>query len=434
MVGVTEGDSMAAQSQARESIESVVRHLVRQRGIDPQQDATGLDRLISEAIAEYEGQSIAGRADPIESIEPLKLELRDAVGGYGPLQSLLDDPTIEEIWIDEPAKVFVSRAGTSELTTIVLRDSDVRDLIEKMLRSSGRRLDLSHPFVDAALVGGARLHVVIPDITRQHWAVNIRKYVLKARTLDELVAAAMIPPHAAAFLEASMRVGLNILVSGATQAGKTTLLRALLGAVPATERIVSAEEVFELNLEHRDVVAMQTRPPNLEGRGEVTLRRLVREALRMRPERIVIGEVRAAEAFDMLVALNAGIPGACTIHANTAREAVMKLCTLPLLAGENVTSQFVVPTVASSIDLVVHVERDHTGTRKVSEIAGVTGRIEADRVEVSSIFSTRHRAAHPLGGSAGAPLQSELVRSSGEIPQAERFARAGIDLQRIVEG
>lgn len=409
---------MAVQSQARESIESVVRHLVRQRGIDPQTDAAALESLIGQAITEYEGQSVAGRAEPITAVEPLKHELRDAIGGYGPLQPLLDDPTVEEIWVDEPAKVFVSRAGRSELTTIVLSDAQIRDLVEKMLRSSGRRLDLSHPFVDAALAGGERLHVVIPDITRKHWAVNIRKYVLRALTLAELVGAGMMPPQAATFLEAATRVGLNILVSGATQAGKTTLLRALLGAVPATERIVSAEEVFELNLEHRDVVAMQTRPPNIEGRGEVTLRRLVREALRMRPERIIIGEVRAAEAFDMLVALNAGIPGACTIHANTAREAVMKLCTLPLLAGENVTSQFVVPTVASAIDLVVHVERDHHGKRRVTEIASVTGRVEASRVEVASIFSTRS------GG--------ELTRSGGDIPQRDRFVRAGIDVQQLL--
>lgn len=415
---------MAVHSQARESIESVVRQLVRTRGVDPQADPEALERLMSAAIAQYEGYSVAGLAEPIDAVEPLKNSVRDAVGGYGALQPLLDDPAIEEIWIDEPGKVFISRDGRSELTTVVLSDTQVRDLVEKMLRSSGRRLDLSNPFVDAALEGGERLHVVIPDITRKHWAVNIRKYVLQARTLEELVRARMMPSQAAAFLEAAAATGLNILVSGATQAGKTTLLRALLGAVPASERVVTAEEVFELNLAHRDVVAMQTRPPNIEGRGEVTLRRLVREALRMRPERIVIGEVRAAEAFDMLVALNSGIPGACTIHANTAREAVMKLCTLPLLAGENVTSQFVVPTVASAIDLVVHVERDGAGRRRVSEISGVSGRVEAGRVEISSIFTT--------GNAPGSQAAARLIRSNGEIPQAERFRRAGIDIQKIV--
>ena len=153
---------------------------------------------------------------------PLRQALRDVVGGYGALQPLLDDDEIEEIWIDEPGKVFISKDGRSELTTIVLKDSDVRDLVERMLRASGRRLDLSSPFVDAALASGERLHAVIPDITRKHWAVNIRKYVLRARSLPELVAVGLLPQNAAVFLDASVRAGHHILVSGATQAGKTT--------------------------------------------------------------------------------------------------------------------------------------------------------------------------------------------------------------------
>ena len=406
-------------SQARNGLESTVRQLVRQRGVDPQREPAALDRLIGEALSEYEERSIRGRVEPLEAVEPLRQALHDVVGGYGLLQPLLDDEEIEEIWIDEPGKVFIAKDGRSELTTIVLKDSDVRDLVERMLRASGRRLDLSSPFVDAALSSGERLHAVIPDITRKHWAVNIRKYVLRARSLSELVAVDLLPRHAADFLDASVRAGLHVLVSGATQAGKTTLLRALLGSVPAGERIVSAEEVFELNLEHRDVVSMQTRPPSIEGRGEVTLRRLVREALRMRPERIVIGEVRAAEAFDLLIALNSGIPGACTIHANSAREAVLKLCTLPLLAGENVTSQFVVPSVANAIDLVVHVERGPSGRRRVCEIAAVTGRVEGSRVEVATLFDTH---------------EDRLCRVGGEVPRPEKYTRAGIDLAALLRG
>lgn len=407
---------MSVHSPAREGLEHAVRNLVRQRGVDPQREPAALDRLIGEAIADYEERSVRGRVEPLDAVEPLRQALRDVVGGYGALQPLLDDDEIEEIWIDEPGKVFISKDGRSELTTIVLKDSDVRDLVERMLRASGRRLDLSSPFVDAALASGERLHAVIPDITRKHWAVNIRKYVLRARSLPELVAVGLLPQNAAVFLAAWVRACHHILVSGATQAGKTTLLRALLGSVPASDRIVTAEEVFELNLEHRDVVAMQTRPPSIEGRGEVTLRRLVREALRMRPERIVIGEVRAAEAFDLLIALNSGIPGACTLHANSAREAVLKLCTLPLLAGENVTSQFVVPTVANAIDIVVHVERSSNGQRRVSEIVAVTGRVEGSRVEVATLFETR---------------EGRLERASGEVPRPEKYERAGIDLAEV---
>ena len=399
-----------AASSLRLPIENQVRSLVRLTGIDPQRQSEALDRLIGQAIDEYEEDSARFGDEPLTDRAGVHREVRAAVGGYGPLQPFLDDPLVEEIWIDEPSKVFVARDGKAELTSVILTAQEVQDLVERMLVASGRRLDLSSPFVDASLETGERLHVVIPDVTRSHWAVNIRKHVLRARGLSELVESGMLGEEAAEFLDAAVRAGLNLLVSGATQAGKTTLLRALLGSVPATERVITAEEVFELGLTHRDVVAMQTRPPSIEGRGEVTLRRLVREALRMRPERIVIGEVRSAEAFDLLVALNAGIPGACTIHANSAREALLKLCTLPLLAGENVTSSFVVPTVASAVDLVVHVRRDQRGRRRIAEIAGVTGRVEGDRIEMSTIF-----ADTPEG----------LERRGGEVPRPERFAAIG---------
>ncbi len=397
----------------RNPLEMRVRRLVRHAGIDPEREPAALDRLIGQAIDEYEEQSLRSGTRTVDDRRDVHRSIRDAVGRLGPLQKYLDDPQVEEIWIDEPSKVFVSRGGASELTSTVLDEGEVRDLVERMLRASGRRLDLSMPFVDASLQTGERLHVVIPDVTRRHWAINIRKHALKARGLDELAKAGMLTPAAAAFLRDAVRAGLNVLVSGATQAGKTTLLRAMLGAVPASERIVSAEEVFELDLDHRDVVAMQTRPPSIEGRGEITLRRLVREAMRMRPERIVIGEVRSAEAFDLLVALNAGVPGACTIHANSAREAVLKLCTLPLLAGENVTSSFVVPTVARSVDLVVHVVRERSGRRQVVEIAGVTGRVEGEHVEMSRLFEKR---------------DGKLVAAGGEVPHADRFAELDAEL------
>ncbi len=208
----------------------------------------------------------------------------------------------------------------------------VRDLVEKMLKSTGRRVDLSTPFVDAMLPDGSRLHVVIPDITRRHWAVNIRKFVLPAGSLDELVGLGTLTVQAARFLEASIVAGLNVIVAGGTQAGKTTLLNALAGAIPGRERVITCEEVFELKIGLPDVVAMQTRQANLEGNGEIQLRRLVKEALRMRPDRVIVGEVRQEECLDLLIALNSGLPGMCSLHANSAREAIVKLCTLPLLA------------------------------------------------------------------------------------------------------
>src|SRR5690625_1083504 len=230
---------------------------------------------------------MAGLVPPVVDAEQTTKELLDAISGLGPLQRFLDDPSIEEVWINEPGKVFVSRSGKSELTTTILSEAQVRDLVERMLRISGRRLDLSSPFVDASLATGERVHVVIPDITRAHWAVNIRKYIVRATRVDELVALGSPSTQAAAFLDAAVVAGLNILVSGATQAGKTTMVNALAGAVPAHERIITCEEVFELRLANRDVVAMQCRRPNLEGPGEHKLRRPGREARRLSPDRAI---------------------------------------------------------------------------------------------------------------------------------------------------
>jgi pilus assembly protein CpaF len=299
----------------------------------------------------------------------------------------------------------------------LLDDIAVRDLVERMLKASGRRIDLSTPFVDAMLADGSRLHVVIPDVTRRHWSVNIRKFVVGAHSLDQLVALNAMPEAAARFLEAAIVAGLNMIVAGGTQAGKTTMLNCLAAAVPAHERVITCEEVFELRLPLPDVVSMQTRQPSLEGTGEIRLRRLVKEALRMRPDRIIVGEVRQEEALDLLIALNSGLPGMCTLHANSAREAITKLCTLPLLAGENVGHSFVVPTVAASVDIVVHLHRDRSGLRRVREIVAVPGRVEGDIIETAELFVTR-------GG--------QLCRAGGWPPHEDRFAAAGIDLIELL--
>lgn len=236
---------------------------------------------------------------------------------------------------------------------------------------------------------------------------------MRADSMEDLVRLGTLTRQAATFLAAAVASGLNILVAGGTQAGKTTMLNCLASAIPAKERVVTCEEVFELKLPLRDVAAMQCRQPSLEGTGEVPLRRLVKEALRMRPSRIIVGEVRQAESLDLLIALNSGLPGLCTIHANSAREAITKMCTLPLLAGENVSSSFVVPTVASSIDIVVHAALESSGRRVVREIVAVPGRTENDIVEVAELFLTR-------GG--------ELVRGDGYPPHRDRFERAGYDV------
>lgn len=302
----------------------------------------------------------------------LATEANSSLRGYGVLQSYFDDEEIEEIWLNRPNEIFIAKAGKTERIFLALGSQEIESLVERMLRHSGRRLDRSSPFVDAALPDGSRLHVIIPDIAREHWSVNIRKFPKQIWRLAELIDREVLSLAQARFLAGQMRVGKNILVAGATQAGKTTLLCALLAESNPAKRLVTVEETFEIRAMNHDWVALQTRQANLEGRGEVTLRRLVKESLRMRPELLVVGEVREAESLDLLIAMNSGLPGLCTIHANSAAEAVQKLCTLPLLAGANISAEFVKATVASCIDFVVHCEMLPGGSRRVSEIAAVS--------------------------------------------------------------
>ncbi|MFM7013583.1 MAG: CpaF family protein [Actinomycetota bacterium] len=315
----------------------------------------------------------------------LRGELEASLSAFGALEPLLQDTSIEEIWINSPKQIFVASSGVPKITNLEIAPDELRTLIEKMLRHTGRRLDRSNPFVDASLPDGSRLHVVIPEITRANWSVNIRKFPERNRNLADLESLGSITQAQRDFLSAAIKSGKNVLVSGATQAGKTTLLCALLQEVAQQERIVSVEETFEINLDAVDWVAMQTRQPNLEGVGEISLRRLVKEALRMRPGRIVIGEVREAESFDLLIALNSGLPGLCTIHANSAFDAITKLCTLPLLAGGNITSDFVNPTVGNCIDLVVHSKMLPGGARRVEEIQQVHWDQLLERVELKEV-------------------------------------------------
>ncbi|SOD73063.1 pilus assembly protein CpaF [Jatrophihabitans sp. GAS493] len=398
-------------------VEDEVRELIQRRGIDPIVEPATTRRLVEEVIGEYLDRSVTSSLPPLGDPAALLRAVLDSVSGFGPLQPFLDDRTVEEIWINEPGRVFIARRGRSELTTLILSTEQVAELVERMLRASGRRLDLSSPFVDAMLPDGSRLHVVIPQITRTHMAVNIRKFIRGISTLDELIALNALPAAAARFLEASVVAGLNILVSGGTQAGKTTLLNALCAAIPARERVITVEEVFELQLGLPDVVSMQTRQANLEGTGEIPLRRLVKEALRMRPSRLVVGEVRQEECLDLLIALNSGLPGMCTLHANSAREALVKMCTLPLLAGENVSGAFVLPTVATSVDLVVHLGSEASGHRRVREIVAVPGRIEGDTIETADIFTS---------------VRGRLERGDGYPPHLQRFEQAGVDVAELL--
>ncbi len=332
---------------------------------------------------------------------------------FGAIAPFMNDSTIEEIWINSPERVFIARNGRSELTNLLLTPDEVRNIVERALMWSGRRLDLSHPFVDARLPDGSRLHVAIPEITAAHWAVNIRKHLMKNLSVNDLVNRSVMSQEIGTALIYSVQAGLNILVCGGTQAGKTTVLNALAGAVPRNERVITIEEVFELTPQLPDVVQMQTRSANLQGEGEIPLRRLIKESLRMRPSRIIVGEVREAEALDLLIALNSGLPGMGTLHANSPRDAIVKLQTLPLLAGENISHKFIAPTVASAIDVIVHATLDSAGVRRIKEVSAVTGRYENDRAEIEMLWKWDG---------------AQYIRGVGSLPHPERFANIGAPL------
>lgn len=367
------------------SVADRVRDRLRAEQTDPTRDPDIAMRIAWAEVRRHNDFALARGLAPVDDEQACVREVLAAVAGYGPLQPYLDDPTVEELWINAPDRIFIAREGVPERVPLRLTDAAIRDLVERMLQATGRRVDLSQPFVDASLPDGSRLHVVIPDITRRHWSVNIRKFLPAYGDLDRLVAIGSLDPRAAELLRHAMSAGRSILVSGATHAGKTTLLGALVAAAPAWHRIVTVEETFELAVDAPDLVAMQGRQPSLEGTGEVTLRRLVKEALRMRPDRLIVGEVRDAEALDLLLALNTGVPGAATIHANSAREALAKLAALPLLAGRNIDAGFVLPAVATGVHLVAHCERDASGRRRVAEIVEPTG-VDGSTVTARTLY------------------------------------------------
>lgn len=336
------------------------RELVRARSVQP-----------SDALAIAVDEAIEGSETSLSEADVL-LRASQLLEGFGPLQALIDDESIEEIWINRPNEIFFYDADGKHCLEIEFGEREIRSVVQRMLRHSKRKIDRLTPYVDADLEDGSRLHVVIPEVTRNHWSLNIRKFKSSPLGLEDLLVQGAITDAQFELLLDAARTGSSVLVCGATQAGKTTLLSALLGELNDAERIVSCEDTFEISLNHPDWVAMQTRPSGIEGQSDIGLRELVRQALRMRPSRLVIGEVRGAEALDMLVALNSGIPGMGTIHAPSAIGALEKLKLLPLLAGENITERFLVPTIKSAIDLVVHCHRDQSGRRRVTEILEVT--------------------------------------------------------------
>lgn len=335
--------------------------LARKRALD---GSLGIVPALDDILDEQAEQADAARDDE----HVLRDQVLKSVTGFAFLQPYLDDPAIEEVWINRPGEIRYAKDGVHRFDQVDFEATELQTLVERMVRQSGRRLDRSSPFIDAQLESGYRLHAVIPDITRKHMCLNIRKFSKNSITSADLVSAGVLSTQQLNYLLSEVQAGSNLLISGATQAGKTTMLAALLNSLDSRERVVSVEDTFELKCLLPDWVAMQTRPASTEGKFEVDIRRLVKETLRMRPTRLVVGEVRGAEALDMLIAMNSGIPGLCTIHANSAEEALKKLQTLPLLAGGNISSLFLDSIIESSMKLFVHCRRSADGSRRIDSI------------------------------------------------------------------
>jgi pilus assembly protein CpaF len=319
--------------------------------------------------------------------EQLASEIADDVFGYGPLERLLPDATISEIMVNGPHEIWIERRGLLSRTALRFSDeSHLRRIITKMVGQVGRRIDESSPMVDARLPDGSRINAIIAPLSLSGPLLTIRKFDQSRFSLDELIQIGTLSTEAADFLTRCIRADLNILISGGTGSGKTTLLNALSAAVPDSDRIITIEEAAELQLSQQHVLRLESRPKNIEGEGEITIRELVRNSLRMRPDRIIVGEVRGAETLDMLQAMNTGHEGSLsTIHANSPRDSLSRLETMVLMAGFELPVKAIRQQVSSAIDLIIQLDRLDDGTRHVTEVTEVQ-RMEGDAITLQKLF------------------------------------------------
>jgi pilus assembly protein CpaF len=339
--------------------------------------------VLSEIRRRLDAEPGIAREDRVRLVD----ELKDDVLGHGPLERLLADDTVSEIMVNGPYDVWIEREGVLHKTTVRFSDeSHVRRVINKMVAEVGRRIDEAQPMVDARLPDGSRINAVIPPLSLGGALLTVRKFGSERMDLDTLCRLGTLTPDTADFLRRCIEARLNILISGGTGTGKTTLLNALSAGIPHSERIVTVEDAAELRLAQRHVLRLETRPKNIEGEGEVTIRDLVRNSLRMRPDRIVVGEVRGAEALDMLQAMNTGHDGSLsTVHANTPRDALARIETMVLMAGYDLPLRAIRQQVASALDLLIQLERIHDGSRKVVAITEVQ-RMESDMITLQDLF------------------------------------------------
>ncbi|GAP11202.1 Flp pilus assembly protein, ATPase CpaF [Bellilinea caldifistulae] len=343
--------------------------------------------------------------------------------GFGPLQPLLDDDSITEIMVNGAKNVYVERRGKIQRAPITFENNEhVMRIIERIVAPLGRRIDESSPYVDARLPDGSRVNAVIPPISLVGPVLTIRKFARNPITVDQLIQFGSITPEAIQLLDACVKARLNIVISGGTGSGKTTLLNVLSGFIPADERIITIENAAELQLRQEHVVTLESRPPNIEGRGEITIRQLVINSLRMRPDRIIVGEIRDEAALDMLQAMNTGHDGSMTtLHSNSPRDTLSRLETMVMMAGMDLPVRAIREQVSSAIDVVVHQERLRDGTRKVVNICEVSG-MEGDVITMTDIYQFE-QAGYENGKVIG------RLRPTGLRPRFyEKIEAAGIHL------
>ncbi len=376
---------------------------------------------------------VANEQTPLSAEDRRRLisEITDEVLGHGPLQPYLDDPAVSEVMVNGPDSVYVECNGRITRTTASFADEQhLRQIIERIVSRVGRRIDESSPLVDARLADGSRVNAVIPPLAFSGSTLTIRKFSRNPLQVADLISFGTLTPEMAELLRACVEARLNIIVSGGTGTGKTTLLNVLSSFIPENERIVTIEDAVELQLQQQHVVRLESRPANIEGKGEITIRDLVRNSLRMRPDRIVVGEVRGGESLDMLQAMNTGHDGSLsTVHANTPRDAVARLETLVLMAGMDLPLRAVREQVTSAVDVIVQISRLRDGTRRVTHVTEVQG-MEGDTVTLQDAFLFDYSAGTDLNGR----FLGRAVPTGVRPRFTDRFAELGISLSPRVFG
>ncbi len=391
------------------------------------------DQLQSALAKERAPLSAADKAQLIQDVS-------DDILGYGPIDRFLKDPTLTEVMVNGPDHVYVERAGRLELTpTTFVDEAHLRRIIDKIVGLVGRRIDEATPMVDARLLDGSRVNAIIHPLAIGGPYLTIRKFSTDPFTVDDLIGFGSLSPQVAKFLQACVVGRLNVVVSGGTGTGKTTTLNVLSSFIPSDERIITVEDAKELQLNQEHVLSLEARPPNIEGRGEITIRDLVRNTLRMRPDRIVVGECRGGEALDMLQAMNTGHDGSLTtVHSNSPRDTLARLETLVLMAGFDLPVRAIREQMASALDLIVHITRLRDGTRRVTHVSEVQG-MEGDVITLQDIFLfdygmgvdedgrfKGHLKATGIRPKFAEKLADLGVRLSPDLFTAEGFARRAV--------